>query len=56
MPVPAAGNGVYCDTLKDALAPLKIAVCLGVKAFTQVVSSFSPESGPYFCSCWLRTT
>lgn len=43
MPVPTPRNGVYCDTIEDALAPLKIKVCLGVKVLTQcLLSSFSP--------------
>lgn len=55
MPVPARRNGIYCDTVKDALAPLRIRACLGVKIII-VLSSFPPECGPHFCSCWLSTT
>lgn len=35
MPVSALRNGIYCDTIKDAVAPLKIRACLGVKVIVQ---------------------
>lgn len=43
MPGPALTNDAYCDTVKDAPAPLKIRASLGVKASTQPYLPFLPS-------------
>lgn len=56
MAVPAPRSGVYCDTIKDVLAPLENQSMPWGESVDRVLSSFSLESGPRFCSCWLKTT